>query len=202
MVNAATPAITIDSVGGQAVRDGAIKDPLSGTVEVRGSATLGAPAGGPPAASPLVADAGDSPFVPAGSKATLIGAGWGGQEPYAYAWTTSAGAIAEGETSATALLDTAGVAPGTITATLRVTDAAGQTATDTVKVVISRASTPTLLDETKADPVIANVGIGNPTLTTYLGHSKVRDTYWYLSACPELMGEAASRLEARWGTVS
>jgi integrase len=41
-----------------------------------------------------------------------------------------------------------------------------------------------------------------PTLTTYLGHSKVRDTYWYLSACPELMSEAASRLEARWETVS
>jgi integrase len=41
-----------------------------------------------------------------------------------------------------------------------------------------------------------------PTLTTYLGHSKVRDTYWYLSACPELMGEAASRLETRWGMVS
>lgn len=40
-----------------------------------------------------------------------------------------------------------------------------------------------------------------PTLTTYLGHSKIRDTYWYLSACPELMGEAASRLEARWETV-
>jgi len=41
-----------------------------------------------------------------------------------------------------------------------------------------------------------------PTLTTYLGHSKVRDTYWYLSACPELMGEAANRLEARWRAVS
>jgi integrase len=41
-----------------------------------------------------------------------------------------------------------------------------------------------------------------PTLTTYLGHSKVRDTYWYLSACPELLGEAAERLEARWGAPS
>jgi integrase len=40
-----------------------------------------------------------------------------------------------------------------------------------------------------------------PTLSTYLGHSKIRDTYWYLSACPELMGEAASRLEARWETA-
>jgi integrase len=37
-----------------------------------------------------------------------------------------------------------------------------------------------------------------PTLTTYLGHSKTRDTYWYLSACPELMEQAVNRLEARW----
>jgi len=41
-----------------------------------------------------------------------------------------------------------------------------------------------------------------PTLSTYLGHSKTRDTYWYLSACPELMGQAVGRLEARWGTSS
>lgn len=41
-----------------------------------------------------------------------------------------------------------------------------------------------------------------PTLTTYLGHSKVRDTYWYLSACPELMSEAANRLEAHWEAMS
>jgi integrase len=37
-----------------------------------------------------------------------------------------------------------------------------------------------------------------PTLSTYLGHSKTRDTYWYLSACPELMDQAVSRLETRW----
>jgi integrase len=41
-----------------------------------------------------------------------------------------------------------------------------------------------------------------PVLSTYLGHGCVRDTYWYLSACPELMGEAARRLEARWETLS
>lgn len=41
-----------------------------------------------------------------------------------------------------------------------------------------------------------------PTLSTYLGHSKIRDTYWYLSACPELMSAAASRLEERWGTAA
>jgi len=37
-----------------------------------------------------------------------------------------------------------------------------------------------------------------PKLSTYLGHSCVRDTYWYLSACPELMEFAARRLETRW----
>jgi integrase len=35
-------------------------------------------------------------------------------------------------------------------------------------------------------------------LSTYLGHTCVRDTYWYLSACPELMEEAARRLDQRW----
>jgi integrase len=37
-----------------------------------------------------------------------------------------------------------------------------------------------------------------PVLSTYLGHACVRDTYWYLSACPELMQEAARRLDQRW----
>ena len=36
-----------------------------------------------------------------------------------------------------------------------------------------------------------------PVLSTYLGHGCIRDTYWYLSACPELLGHAASRLENR-----
>jgi integrase/recombinase XerD len=35
-------------------------------------------------------------------------------------------------------------------------------------------------------------------LSTYLGHIHVADTYWYLSACPALMGAAMNRLERRW----
>ena len=35
-------------------------------------------------------------------------------------------------------------------------------------------------------------------LSTYLGHARVRDTYWYLSAFPGLMQEAARRLDRRW----
>jgi integrase len=37
-----------------------------------------------------------------------------------------------------------------------------------------------------------------PLLSTYLGHVHVSDTFWYLSAWPELMREAMSRLERCW----
>jgi integrase len=37
-----------------------------------------------------------------------------------------------------------------------------------------------------------------PALSTFLGHTSIADTYWYLSARPELMGEALQRLEQRW----
>lgn len=36
-------------------------------------------------------------------------------------------------------------------------------------------------------------------LSTYLGHVSPADTYWYLSASPELMTPAAERLDARFG---
>lgn len=34
-----------------------------------------------------------------------------------------------------------------------------------------------------------------PTLSTYLGHSNSADTYWYISATPELLGLAVKRLD-------
>lgn len=33
-------------------------------------------------------------------------------------------------------------------------------------------------------------------LSTYVGHAKVTNTYWYLQAVPELMATAARRFEA------
>ena len=41
-----------------------------------------------------------------------------------------------------------------------------------------------------------------PVLSTYLGHVCVQDTYWYLSGCPELLGEAVKRLDHRWEAAS
>jgi integrase len=34
-----------------------------------------------------------------------------------------------------------------------------------------------------------------PTLSTYLGHAHITDTYWYLTATPELLQQAMLRLE-------
>lgn len=38
-----------------------------------------------------------------------------------------------------------------------------------------------------------------PRLSTYLGHARVSDTYWYLSSNPELLAFAALRLERAFG---
>ncbi|WP_454295295.1 tyrosine-type recombinase/integrase [Salana multivorans] len=42
----------------------------------------------------------------------------------------------------------------------------------------------------------ADVAAMLPVLSTYLGHANPVDTYWYLSAIPELMSHAAGRLAA------
>src|SRR5262249_45649066 len=34
-----------------------------------------------------------------------------------------------------------------------------------------------------------------PALSAYLGHAKVSDTYWYLTATPDLLARAAERFE-------
>jgi integrase/recombinase XerD len=46
-----------------------------------------------------------------------------------------------------------------------------------------------------------NVNEQMPTLSTYLGHVSPSDTYWYLSASPELMALAADRMADRFGAA-
>jgi hypothetical protein len=48
-------------------------------------------------------------------------------------------------------------------------------------------------------PSGVNVDGQMAVLSTYLGHVSPADTYWYLSASPELMALAADRLDARFG---
>ena len=45
----------------------------------------------------------------------------------------------------------------------------------------------------------ADVNLKMPALSTYLGHVRVSDTYWYLTAIPELMARAAARFEKAAG---
>ena len=41
-----------------------------------------------------------------------------------------------------------------------------------------------------------------PSLSTYLGHVKIADTYWYLTGIPELMQLAVQRFEQFGETVN
>ena len=50
----------------------------------------------------------------------------------------------------------------------------------------------TVIDAYRAD---ANVAVRLPLLSTYLGHTHPANTYWYLSAAPELLALAGQRLE-------
>ncbi len=50
----------------------------------------------------------------------------------------------------------------------------------------------TIIDAYRAN---TNVAVRLPLLSTYLGHLHPANTYWYLSAAPELLGLAGQRLE-------
>jgi hypothetical protein len=155
---AAGPTVTIDSVGGRQVVDGRVNGSLSGRVLVNGTAMPTAQ-GSAPAAKPLVADAGDSGFGLAGEPIALLGSGYGGTEPYRFAWSAATGAI-DGADAPTALFQTAGLAAGIYTVGLRVTDSAGATANDTVKVVVAQPEVRTILNETRQDVGPGALGSG------------------------------------------
>jgi integrase len=61
-----------------------------------------------------------------------------------------------------------------------------------------RFAVQTLIDWQRSDE---NIDERITTLSTYLGHVSPADTYWYLSASPELMALAADRLADRFGGV-
>lgn len=154
---ATTSQIEVDSVGDQQVRNGKVAQPVTGEVDVRGTASPSAPA--EEAAAPLVADAGDSSFVRAGTEAPLLGAGFGGTEPYSFRWTSGAGEVV-GADAPTAALDTTGLAPGRHRVDLEITDADGNTAADDVVVVVYEETEETILEETRTDATPGVTGTG------------------------------------------
>jgi len=79
---------------------------------------------------PLVAEAGPDVAVIAGTGAALSGSGSGGQPPYTWSWTPTAG-LSDATTAAPTAAPTT-----TTTYTLTVTDAAGRSASDQVTVTV------------------------------------------------------------------
>lgn len=149
-VAAAAPStIQIKTVAGQTVKNGKVPSPVSGDVTVTGTAAPQTPIADP-APRPLVADAGDSPFVAAGERAILLGAAYGGTAPYAFAWSSAHGSLI-GADQSSAELDTTGLAAGTYEVSLAVTDAAGTRVSDEVLVAVYHTATQTLLDRTETD---------------------------------------------------
>ncbi|MQA62562.1 MAG: S8 family serine peptidase [Actinophytocola sp.] len=151
----AGPAVQIADVGGQQVVDGKVSGPVSGEVDVTGSADTTQPA----EPQPLVADAGDSPFVAVGDNAVLLGSGYGGAAPYEFAWSAEDGELADTDSSSTEL-DTTGLSTGTYPVTLTVTDSAGKSTSDTVLVAVYEQETAMLLETTHEDLVPGLTGVG------------------------------------------
>lgn len=160
---AGTASITIDGVGGRKIVNGEVKGTLFGKTLVSGSAVPGASApSGLATPKPLVADAGDSSYVQTGKPAILLGAGFGGTAPYTFAWSSPVGTL-EGADAPTAQLTTTGVAPGSHDVSLSVTDSAGATATDTVKIRVFDVST-TVVTKRETDLFPGIVGVLPATL--------------------------------------
>lgn len=97
----------------------------------------------------LIADAGDSAFLASGEAASLGGMAWGGTTPYRYSWSLA------GKTDrftrakqANTIFKTDGLKAGDYTLTLAVTDAAGRTARDTVKMRVYSVAPRTILQKT------------------------------------------------------
>jgi hypothetical protein len=147
--------VSIESVGGQSVADGRVREGVTGDVEVTGTASTGEP-GSP--ASPLVADAGDSGFVATGGSANLLGAAFGGAAPYEFSWSAPNGTLTRAD-SASPIFDSAGLRPGTYDVALQVTDRLGMTSTDVVKVVVYESAEALLLNETASDTTPGVTGV-------------------------------------------
>ena len=155
-------SVSVGSVGGSTVRDGQVNGSLSGTVPVTGAATTADGTTTEPAQpAPLLSDAGDSPFVRSGDEGALLGAGYGGTEPYTFAWTSEAGTI-EGADAPTAAFDATDVPAGRYPVTLTVTDAAGATSSDQVVVVVYEQGEQTLLEESRPDATPGVTGVSEP----------------------------------------
>lgn len=142
---AADADVTIAQVDGQTVSNGAVAADVRGsTLTLAGSAVVPAPAVDP--TPPLVADAGDSSYVLAGTPANLIASAGGGTAPYTYAWSYDGASSRFGQPAEFQTTFTTTGLTGVVTAQLTVTDADGRTDTDNVQLFVYTVSQKKILD--------------------------------------------------------
>lgn len=133
------PSVAIGTVAGQDASSGTLADPVTdNVVTVTGTAQT---------TPPLIADAGASAFVLQGTAARLVGRAAYGADPYTFAWShEGSGARFSAPDAFETDFDTTGLS-GPVTLTLRVTDADGTTASDTVKLFVYTTTTTRVLDQ-------------------------------------------------------
>lgn len=135
-VQLAGDAVAIDTINGRAP-NGEIQVRPGQPLTIKGSS-------GTASAETVVADAGDSAFIEAGTTARLVGSAAGGQAPYTFAWSSPLGRLIDADGPAVTF-DTADLTPGVVDVTLTATDAAGRSASDVVKVAVYELSSQTVL---------------------------------------------------------
>ena len=135
------PAVHIGTINGQDATDGTVDAPLTGdTLTADGTARI---------EPGVLADAGASVARPVGSTLPVTGIASFGTAPYTFRWTHGGSTTRfAAPTSQTTTFDSTGLPGGPQTLTLTVTDALGDTDTDTVKVFLQAPATTTLLDVT------------------------------------------------------
>jgi len=113
----------------------------------------GAASSPPSAGARLIADAGDSAFLPAGQAHGLSGMAWGGRAPYEFRWSGPGGASRFVDpANASTVFTTDGMTTGDYLLRVTVTDASGTTAWDEVKIRVFETEPRTIMEASDTPP--------------------------------------------------
>lgn len=181
--SASTAGIQITSVNG---KTGAI---------VRTTSTRGVVVNGTAERSPgLLADAGDSAFVPRGGSAHLLGRGIGGSGSYDYRWSTDRGTLGT-PTEPGTVIQAGDAEAGVAEVRLQVTDReTGASATDVVNVFIGGPQSARLIDVTQ----VTGPGVPDEDQGLGLGTSGLVDGQTYRYPFSIEPGTTSVRLQLGW----
>lgn len=144
------PSIGIATIGGEEVGENGHVTTAVNTADlaVTGVSDVGGVDPDPDPA--LIADAGDSVFVERGQAVTLTGLAHAGESPHTFAWSIGGSSEAFDDPGAESpSLSTAGLPLGPVVVDLTVTDGAGDSDSDTVRLFLYELTEQLLIDTTQ-----------------------------------------------------